>query len=598
MDSSNPAEEIKNKLEITEVIAEYVKLLPAGSNNMKAPCPFHKEKVPSFFVSGEKQIWKCFGCNRGGNIFNFIMEVEGVDFPQALRILAKKAGVELRATGDYHLTSKRTKILDICRETADFFHWFLLNSSQAKEARTYLEKRKIIKSIIDQWQIGYITNDWRILYQHLIKKGYRNDDILAAGLIVKSSEGGFYDRFRGRIIFPINDAFGNVVAFTGRILPSLEKEETPKYINSPETLVYSKSRILFGLDKAKLEIKKRNYAILVEGNTDVISAHQAGTKNTVAVSGTALTLDQIKILKRYSSNLILALDIDSSGQASTKRGIDIALSQEMNLKVLTLPFGKDPDECIKKDKNLWLQAVKKSEPIMDYYFSSAFKNFNVSDVRDKKRVANDLLPVISKIGNLIEQDFWLKKLAEQAVVSYEILREQLGKKRVKEEKTSDQEAELPKIDQENALQEMFIGLLIIFPDQIASFYEELSENLFSSEKLKKVTRELKRVYKLVSLENGQIEIKDLKKKIKDKEISGYLDFLLLAVEKDLTLNNKKSIDHELEFLFKKIKRNFINRSIKYLEKKLLVAEKEKNKEKINLITQEIVNLTQELKKYS
>jgi len=594
---SSPIDEIKSKLDVTEVIAEYVKLVPAGSNNMKAPCPFHKEKVPSFFVSSEKQIWKCFGCGKGGNMFNFIMEIEGVDFPQALRILAKKAGVELQATNDYHLTSKRTKILDICREAAEFYHWFLLNSSGAKEARNYLEKRQLLLATIKEWQIGYAPNDWRVLYQNLTKKGYKNEDILEAGLIVKSSEGGYYDRFRGRVMFPINDIFANVVGFSARILPSLEKEDVPKYVNSPETPVYSKSKILFGLDKAKLEIKKRNYAILVEGNVDVISAHSAGTKNTVAVSGTALTLAQIKILKRYSPNLILAFDVDPSGQASTKRGIDIALSQEMNIKVIILPYGKDPDDCIKKDKKLWLQAIKESQPIMEYYFDSAFKNFNSSEVRDKKRVAKDLLPIISKIGDLIEQDFWLKKLADKAIISYEILREQL-KKIGQKEKKEDEKPEMPKMDQENLIQERFIGLLLKFPDQVSSFYEELSEDLFSSTKLKIILRELKKKYGLATLENDKITPEELKVNIDSEEIKSYLDFLTLAIEKDQLSFDKKFIDKELEFLFKRIKKNFITRKLQELEKELIAAEKEKNKEKIKEISQKIATTTQGLKECS
>jgi len=593
--ASEQVEEIKSKLNIAEVIAEYVKLIPAGSNSMKAPCPFHKEKVPSFFVSQDKQIWKCFGCGKGGGLFDFIMEIEGIDFPQALRILAKKAGVELRATGDYHLISQRTKILDICREAANFYQWFLLNSSGAQEARNYLKQRKISEKIIKEWQIGYAPNDWRVLYQNLIKKRYKEEDILAAGLIVKSNDGGYYDRFRGRIIFPINDAFGNTVAFTGRILPILEKEETPKYVNSPETIVYSKSRILFGLDKAKLEIKKRNYTILVEGNVDVISCHEAGTKNTVAVSGTALTLEQIKILKRYSSNLILAFDFDASGQASTKRGIDVALSQEMNLKVVVLPFGKDPDECIKKDKKIWLQAVKDSKPIMEYYFDSVFKDFKTSDVREQKRVVKDLLPMIGKIGNLIEQDFWLKKLTEMASVSYDIVRQEMQKKIKNLKQPNEEEDNLVKIDHDNLIQERFLGMLIIFPDQIASFYNEVEEEFFNSEKLKKIWREIRKKYSQVSLENGYLSIDELKNKIDDQETKKCIDFLILAVEKDLTQLDKRSVDKDLEILFRRIKKIYIFKKIQEQEKKLMIAEKEKNKEEIQEIFNKISILTQELK---
>ncbi|MFN3301897.1 MAG: DNA primase [Patescibacteria group bacterium] len=595
---TSPIDEIKSKLDIVEVISEYVRLTPAGSN-LKALCPFHKEKVPSFFVSPEKQIWKCFGCGKGGGIFDFIMEIEGVDFPQALRILAKKAGVTIK-TYDYHLTSKRTKILDICREAAYFYHWFLLNTKSAQEARDYLKERKIEKMTIKEWQIGYAPNEWRVLYQYLIKKGYKPKDIEEAGLIISrtdlpiKTDEGYYDRFRGRIIFPINDIFGNVIGFSGRILPSLENEETPKYINTPETLIYNKSKTLYGLDKAKLEIKKRNYAILVEGNFDVIVAHQAGTKNTVAVSGSALTLSQIKILKRYSSNLILAFDVDPSGQASTKRGIDLALSQEMNLKVLTLPIGKDPDECIKKDKVAWFKAIKEAQPIMEYYFTSAFKDFDPAKVSDQKRVVKDLLPVIAKIGNLIEQDFWLKKLSEKAKVSYEVLRESL-KKMTKEEK-EDEEIIPPKKDQELEIQERFLGLLIKFPEQISSFYEELDEEIFTDERLKKILSHLKKKYGLVLLENKKINFEEFKKDL-EPEISQQIDFLVLAIEKDFIDVDKKIIDKELEFLFRRLKKGFITKKLNLMIEDLKIAEKENDKEKIIKISEEINKLTRELAKY-
>jgi DNA primase len=587
-------DEIKSKLDIVEVISEYVKLTPAGVN-FKSLCPFHKEKVPSFFVSPEKQIWKCFGCGKGGNIFNFIMEIEGVDFPQALRILAKKAGVSLKIK-DYHFTSKRTKLLDILNEATKFYHWYLLNSKNAHEAREYLKKRGILIETIKEWKIGYAPNEWRKLYEYLTKKKFKTEDIEEAGLIVKSPDGEYYDRFRGRIIIPINDLFSNPVGLGGRILPSLEKEDVPKYINTPETQIYNKSKILFGLDKAKLEIKKRNYSILVEGYFDVISAHKAGTKNTVAISGSALTIQQVKILKRYSPNVILAFDVDPSGQASTKRGIDIALSQEMNLKVLILPEGKDPDECIRKDKKLWLLAIKESKPIMEYYFSSAFKEFDPSKISEQKRVVEELLPVISKIGNLIEQDFWLKKLSDQAKVSYEILRENLKKYIKKDEKEEEEEFPLIKKDQELEIQERFVGLLIKFPEHILSFYEELKDEFFATDKLKKIVNHLKKIYSLISLENEKISYQEFKESLIDEDLKTYVDFLTLAIEKEFPNLENKVVDKDLEFLFKRIKKDFILKKLKELEIELKTAEEEKNKEKIEEISKEVKKLTEELGK--
>lgn len=615
MANTSPIDEIKSKLDIVEVISEYVKLTSAGINQ-KAPCPFHKEKVPSFFVSPEKQIWHCFGCNRGGNIFNFIMEIEGVDFPQALRILAKKAGLTLK-TYDYHLTSKRTKILDICKEATRYYHWYLLNAKGAEGARKYLNERKISQTTITTWQLGFAPNEWRLLYNFLTKKGFKAEDIQEAGLVISRTgtnlgtnntnireirgqireDSRYYDRFRGRVMFPIFDPFGQPVGFSGRILPALEKEEVPKYINTPETLIYNKSRLLYGLNQAKLAIKKENFVILVEGNMDLLTAWQAGTKNIVATSGTALTLTQVKILKRYSPNLFLAFDLDPAGETATKRGIDIALTEEMNVKVIQLPAGKDPDECIREDKKLWFEAISQAQPIMEYYFSSTFSRLDVSKVEDKKNAVKILLPLIAKIGNLIEQDFWLKKLAEEAKVSYEVLRENLKKiSQRKSEKKEKEELIIQEKNQELEMQERFLGLLIKFPEQVSSFYEELDEEIFYSEKLKKILSHLKKSYSLVSLENKMIRYEEFVKDL-DEEIKSTTDFLILAIEKDFIEADKKTIDKELEFLFKRLKKNFIFKKLTLFGEELKEAEKEKNQEEIKKLSEEINHLTQKLKKY-
>ncbi|MCX7778711.1 MAG: DNA primase [Patescibacteria group bacterium] len=601
MANLSPIDEIKAKLDLVEIVSEYVRLTPAGIN-MKALCPFHKEKVPSFFVSPEKQIWKCFGCGKGGGLFDFIMEIEGVDFPQALRILAKKAGIILK-TRDYHLTSKRTKLLDICREAAQYYHWYLLNAKGGESARKYLEERKISQKTIKEWQIGYAPHQRHLLYTFLTKKGFKTEDIEEAGLIVKEPTTNiqeptfnYYDRFRGRIIFPVFDIFNQPVGFSGRILPSLEKEGVPKYINTPETLIYNKSRLLYGLNQAKLAIKKENFAILVEGNMDLLTAWQAGTKNVVATSGTALTLTQVKILKRYSSNLFLAFDLDPAGETATQRGIDIALTEEMNVKIIQLPAGKDPDECIRENKKLWFGAISRAQPIMEYYFSSAFTHFNPHQVEDQKKVARILLPIIAKIGNLIEQDFWLKKLAEKANLSYEILRESLRKINQKKSEVKEETPVIQEKNQELETQERFLGLLIKFPEQVSSFYEELDEEIFTNEKLKKILSHLKKCYSLISLENKLISYEEFIKDL-DEETKSTIDFLILAIEKDFVNLDKKTVDKELEFLFKKIKKNFIFKKLNLMSENLKKAEKEKDQEVIKVLSEEVNQLTQQLKKY-
>ncbi|MDD5221638.1 MAG: DNA primase, partial [Patescibacteria group bacterium] len=334
----NQIEEIKSRLDIIDVISEYVQLRQSGVN-YRALCPFHTEKAPSFFVSPERQIWHCFGsCNEGGDIFEFIMKIENVDFPEALRILAKKAGVQLTKE-DYRVTSQKTKLMDIMRVAAQFYHLVLQKSSLAEKVREYLDGRGVKQETIKDFQLGFAPDRWDELVGFLNKKGVKMIEAEAAGLVMRSNKPlnnkqNYYDRFRNRIMFPINDLYGNPVGFTSRIVPWAETTETAKYVNTPETPIYNKSRVIYAFDKAKAAIKKEDAVIMVEGNMDVIACHQAGSKNVVASSGTALTADQVKLLKRYTNNLLLSFDVDLAGENATQRGIDVAMKAEMNIKVI------------------------------------------------------------------------------------------------------------------------------------------------------------------------------------------------------------------------------------------------------------------------
>lgn len=419
----SPVDEIKTRLDIVDFIGTYVQLKRAGAN-FKARCPFHQEKTASFMVSKPKQIWHCFGCNEGGDIFKFLMKIEGLDFPEALKLLADKAGIVLPRY-DARAQSQRNTLMEIMKEAMEFYSKEL-QGSRGKLALEYLKRRGLSDSVISQFNLGYAPDSWDALTTQLRDK-YKAEEVFSAGLTIRSERNqGFYDRFRHRVMFPIRDVHGNAIGFTSRLLD--ESRAEGKYINTPETLIYNKSRVLYGLDLARQKIRDLDYAILVEGNMDVIACHQFGMANVVAASGTALTLDQIRLLKRYTNNLMVSFDADVAGENAAKRGIDAALSEGMRVKVITLPagYGKDPDECLRKDIKVWEKSVRGAKEIMDYYIDKAQINFDIGTAHGRSQFVHGLLSEIKKLSDAVEQDFWIKRISELAKVDEKLLRSQMG----------------------------------------------------------------------------------------------------------------------------------------------------------------------------
>jgi DNA primase len=426
-------EEIKNKLNIVDVVGNYVKLSKTGVN-YRGVCPFHSEKGPSFFVSPARQMWHCFGCGEGSSVFDFVMKIEGVEFGDALRILAAKAGVELKRENP-QLRTERARLYEICDLACSFFEKQLGNSASGKEAKEYLLKRGIKEESIKKWRLGYSPDTWQGLSDFLVGRGYNREEIVRAGLAVQSEKGlpagrqetNSYDRFRGRIIFPIFDSNSQAIGFGARIFKESDNKETAKYINTPQTLLYDKSNVLYGINYAKLSVRKNNQCVLTEGYTDAIMCHQAGFENTVAVSGTALTSRHLNLLKRYSDNLLLAFDMDLAGDNATKRGINLAQSQGFNIKIIdTYSGAKDPAEIILESPENWSESILKARTIMDYYFDSAFVKFNKNDPQGKKEIGRIILPAIKRLQNKIEQSHWLQKLAEKLSVSQDAVLQELN----------------------------------------------------------------------------------------------------------------------------------------------------------------------------
>jgi len=584
---SSPIDEIKNRLDIVEVIGSYIKLQKAGVN-FRAICPFHSEKKPSFFVSPTRQIWHCFGCSKGGDIFGFVKEIENVEFGDALRILAQRAGVELRKyTPEYaKLKTERQRLYEIYELTSLFFEKQLEASSVGKEAKRYLLGRGITEESIKKWRLGYSPDTWQGLSDFLVSKGYTKEEAERAGLSIKDERGSFFDRFRGRIIFPIFDFNSQVIGFGGRVFKEKDKEEIAKYVNTPNTLLYDKSRVLYGLDRAKLEIRRRDTCVLVEGYTDVIMSHQAGIFNVVATSGTALTLWQLKILKRYSENLILGFDMDVAGDSATKRGIDLAQSQGFNIKIVRLQAGKDAADIISKNPKEWETSLQNSKSILEFYFETAFSAKNPKTPEGKKEIAKILLPVLKRIPNQIEKSFWLQKLSKNLEVREEDLREELKKAKLSEEIYGLEPEEIitqPLKSRKELLEERIITLILKSPQNL---------NLIEKNFLPYFSPEIQEILtKLEKKENPNSEFFSYPSAAKGEEETHLFDYLSLKAEVEEI--EEKDIEPEIKICLKEIQSLEIKNKLDELSKKIKKAEEEKNSKKIEKLIQEFNEFAKE-----
>ena len=425
----NQVEEIKQKLNIADVINRYVPLKKRGHHYI-ACCPFHGEKTPSFTVSEEMQIFKCFGCGKAGDVFTFLQEYERVDFREALEELAKLAGITLvKSSLVDHQESKKKLLIEINSQVAKFYNYILLSHPLGKDALAYVTNRGITLETIKTFNIGFSPDDSKHLSNFILKKGYKIDDLISTGTFGKSNYGpGLYDRFNGRLTFPLPDYRGHIVGFSGRILPSSKNPNLAKYINSPETEIYHKSHMLFGLNLAKEAIRQENSVIVVEGEFDMISPYQSGFKNFVALKGTAFTQDQLQLLRRYTDTLILALDSDFAGNNAARKSIELADSMEFDIKVLTLGDKyKDPDEAIRADPEFFKSQLSKATDVWDFILQSQLKIHDINTVKGKKEVLAVVLPFLVKIKNSVTKSDYFKKLANEINSSEESIYEEARK---------------------------------------------------------------------------------------------------------------------------------------------------------------------------
>lgn len=568
-------EEIKSRCDIANIISSYINIKPSGTN-YKGLCPFHGEKTPSFYINTSKQIYKCFGCGEGGDVINFVMRIENLDFMDAVKLLADRCGIEINTQVDESTKErieKSKKFQDIHVEAARFYFSNLIKTKNP--GYEYLRKRGLDDKIIKKFGLGYSLDSWNSLMNYLISIGYKNEDLIECGLFgYKSETKKIYDKFRNRVMFPIFDYRGNVIGFGGRVLD----DSLPKYLNSPDTLIFNKRQNLYGLNFARKEIKDRSI-ILVEGYMDLISLYQYGIKNVVATLGTALTDGQGSLIKRYADTAIISYDSDEAGIKATLRAIEILNKLDINVKVLNLKECKDPDEFIRKYGVLEFEKeIKNSTHYIKYKIDNLKRNFNIQNDEERVKFTKESSKIIKEIKSPVEADYYIKYLSEQSKISIEsINKEVYGKyysanqnKNNKNNKyiykKEEKIIEKPKaIEKGNLLVEE--NLIKIMLDS-KKYREIILLKINEEDFLEKDSKEIV---------NWLIKNKDLDKitidKIKSLNISEeYIKGLESISLDNLDLNNIKNIDD----IIKNIRKNSLNEKINILLKEQIDIEKNKD----------------------
>lgn len=493
---SDVTDRIKERIGAVDLISEYLKLDRAGSN-FRALCPFHSEKTPSFMVNPDRNFWYCFGCQKGGDIFSFVQEIEGLSFRETLLRLGEKAGVEIprfqNREGEKAEGDEKKRLLQILEVATLFFQTQLEKGSSGAEIKKYLLQRGLTEEAIKAFRLGLIPVGWSHLLDFLLSRGHSLADIEKTGLLVKKensaqqNQASHYDRFRERILFPVVDYFGQVVGFSARVFPGGD-EKNAKYINTPQTLVYDKSQVLYGFFQAKSAIKKLGRVILAEGNMDIVASHSAGVENVIAISGTAFSQKQADLIKRLTNKVSLCLDMDEAGRKATVKTIKICLESDLETDVIFLPKGnKDINDLVIKDKVLWQKTAKAGGvPVMKYFFEETFGKYDKDDPRGKKMIARDLLNLIKEIADPVEKEYWLKKLAQRANIDGEVLAsvlEKVAQKKQGEKKLEKKEPFSIKKPEDRLafLQKQALGIFFLLKDVAPEKISGREEGIFDGE---------------------------------------------------------------------------------------------------------------------
>ena len=576
--------EVKQKADVVDIISSYVSLTKSG-RNYKGLCPFHSEKTPSFMVSRELQIFKCFGCNEAGDVFAFIQKMEGVDFPQALEQLAERTGVTLEKSRTDPESGKKRALYEINHLTAEFYHYILTKHPSGKKSLEYLRKnRGLTDQTIEDFKIGYAPETWDTLQQFLVKKKYKLEDMTSAGVIIQKSSGqGYLDKFRGRVIFPFTGIDGKIAGFSGRTLFDRE----PKYLNTSETPIFHKGSFIYGLNKAKVAIKQDG-AVFVEGPVDVLSAHQAGIKNVVATSGTALTQQQIIVISRYTEDLIFSFDSDTAGASAIQRAIELAEKENLNVKVVLIPDKyKDLDEYVRANPKETKETLKNPIPVYDFYVANALKKNHKETALGKKRIMEELAEKFSKVSNPVILEHYSKLVSKELNLNEETVTSMLTKKySPKQEFYSEEKFTASK----KSPHEFMIALLLKAPlDTSQSILYKLAQKDFTNPVLQEIFTELKD-YNLGR--KRKFDIKYFSSKLAEELQNVANELYLWDIE--YIIDDPKKLEAELESTLIRIKRETAKKELKELTDKIRQAELGKNTKLVSELSEKFKNVSERL----
>src|SRR3972149_9980969 len=573
-------EEIRARSDIVEVISDRILLKKSGAN-YKGLCPFHSEKTPSFIVSPAKQIFHCFGCNEGGNVYQFVMKIENISFPDSVLLLARKYGINITDQKIKGVnSSQKNTLYDVNAMAAEFFQRQLSDLPQGKTAREYLRKRGITDNIIESFKIGYASTSWDGVHQFLKKKGISTDIQNSAGLIKERENGGGYvDRFRERIIFTISESEGRVVGFGGRVLN--DTDSRPKYLNSPETLVYKKGNILYGLHITKDLIRKSKDAFLVEGYFDLITAYQHGIKNVIATSGTALTEDHARLLRRYTETVTLVFDGDEAGRNASNRGGIVLLNGGVKVKVIPLPQGNDPDSFIREKKgDGFFNISKGSKPFMEYIINKESAESDLKSIDGRVKCINAVIPFLSLMNNSVEKSMYISSLAEKTGVSEKAIMDEMSKNKVKDKAKVKEVLTSTSTSTSNKAERILVQLMLLDNKNIEKIKKHISVDDFKDNDMAKISSLLF----TLSESNDNITISHIMDKLSEDKLKKLISEMVFE---DIEYQD---VDKNISDCIRYIKKNRID--IKDLVNRLKTAVSEGNHQQFKELQGQILKIKQ------